>query len=653
MKTKNRIKRNDYNRVLITETLPFETPVIFSNDGLYNKVASFESADDIQKTLISSLVWGEGLSKSINSTNPYLYKVRKNSKEFRRLALLHPMSQWQLKCFYQKYENLILHYCSQSVASIWAPQKIAGSFYSKSSWENINQFKTAAVTLTVIDRYVKHTPSFFSYRGYDRLYKFFISKDYFSLEKKFSVLMTLDVSKCFDSIYTHSLSWAVKDKDFTKSHISVSSTFPQDFDKVIRHGNHNETNGIPIGPESSRIFSEIIFQAIDQRAVAKLEKLIFGVDYTFRRYVDDVFIFADSEDVARLVYEAYADVLVSFNLHANLAKSSILKRPFLTRKSKLIFEAGHETNEFLEKFLEDSGFGVIKPKRIFSQWKLTKSYIESIKVLCFSSSVDYDEVSPFLIAVIAERIKKLVNTDSLENDPEVDGFYLSAIEVLVDVLFFLYSVAPSVASSYKLSTSLILIIRFGNKYLPEHSEKISHRLCSLTTNLLLDQCGKPHAESVDGFVNLEYLNVALSIRELGGNYLLPPEIFNDLFIGKRRLSYFTIISWLFYIRDDVRYKSIRRRLIRLACAKLGKLSDIFMNGENAYLLLDLLSCPFIQDSYKKKWISSLYSVLQKTLPSATTVGEFLASATTGHWQIDWADVDLLNSLEKKELKQAY
>lgn len=120
---------------------------------------SIGTASGIQKTIVDALVLGEGHPKAVNSTNPYLYKVRKNSKEFRRLALLHPLSQWRLKCFYQKYEQLILHYCAQSPASIRSPRKkVAGSFYSKSSWENINQYKKDAITLASLDRYVKHTP---------------------------------------------------------------------------------------------------------------------------------------------------------------------------------------------------------------------------------------------------------------------------------------------------------------------------------------------------------------------------------------------------------------------------------------------------------------------------------------------------------------
>lgn len=653
MKKKNRIKRGDYNRVLITETLPFETPIIFSNDGLYNHVASIGTASGIWKTIVDALVLGEGHPKAVNSTNPYLYKIRKNSNEFRRLALLHPLSQWRLKCFYQKYEQLILHYCAQSPASIRSPRKVAGSFYSKSSWENINQYKKDAITLTSLDRYVKHTPSFFSYFGHDRLYKFFNSRDYFSLEKQFSILTTLDVSKCFDSIYTHSLSWAVKDKEFTKGNISVSSTFAQEFDQTIRHGNHNETNGIPIGPEASRIFAEILFQDIDRRTIAKLSDLKFGIDYVFRRYVDDVFIFAINEVVARRVYEIYADVLVAFNLHANTAKSSTIRRPFLTTKSRLIFEAGIKTNEFLSKFLDEPTAGMLVPKRVFSKWKLTKSYIDSIKSLCSANSASYDEVASFLISVVAERIKKLVNRDLENCEVEVQDDYLAVIEVLVDVLFFLYSVAPSVGASYKLSTSLILVFRFSEKYLPSHVETISHQLYTLASRLLVEQCGKPLVEGIDGFVNLEYLNIVLAIRELGDHHLLPSRILDELFIRNQRLSYFTIVSCLFYIRNDDQYKAIRKKILRSAVSRLGDMSDILMNSEKAYLLLDLLSCPFVPDANKSRWLKSVYSVLQKVQPSNADINAFLAVVCDGHWQVDWQDVDLLNSLEKKELKQAY
>ncbi len=650
---KNLIKRKDYNRVLITETLPFETPIIFSNDGLYQQVSSLDQASAVQKTIIQALVLGEGHPKPVHSTIPYLYKVRKNTQEFRRLALLHPFSQWRVRGFYEKYEQLILHYCAISPASIRSPRRIAGSYYNKSSWENINQYKNGAVAIDKLDRYVKHTPSYFSYHGYDRLYKFFSSRDYFSLEKQFSVLMTLDVSKCFDSIYTHGLSWAVKDKAFTKTHIDVSTTFAQAFDQVIRHGNHNETNGIPIGPEASRIFAEIMFQEIDRRAIGALGAFVFGVDYVFRRYVDDVFIFARNVDTARRVYDTYSDVLMSFNLHANTAKATTIHRPFLTSKSRLIFEAGRQANDFFDKFLFQENRGTLAPKKIYSHWKLTKSYIDSVKSLCSSSGSSYDDVASFLVSVTTERIKQLVNYSSSDKDAIDHNEYASAVEVLLDVLFFLYSVAPSVGASYKLSTSLILVLRFSNRHLPEHSATIAQRIYDLSAALLFEQRGIKHAEGIDGFVHLEYLNIVLAIRELGSTYLLPPEVIDEIFIKGKQLTYFTIISCLFYVRDDQKYACIREVLLKSAREKLSDMSNILMNSEKAYLLLDLLFCPFVSNAQKELWVTSLYKVLQKPKPSSTDMQAFLGAATSIRAQVDWADVDLLNSLEKKELKQAY
>ena len=303
----NFIKHSDFDRVLITETLPYETPIIFSNEGLYNRIKNFESSSEFEQKLIKSLVFGDNPSLPYHSTKPYLYKIRKNALEYRRLALLHPLSQWKLRIFYEDYNKLILYFCNISPASIRAPKAVASSFFSKSSWENIYKYKTASLTSEAIDGWTKHTPSFFSYIGYDRLYKFFKSNDYFSLEKKYQVQMTLDVSKCFDSIYTHSIAWATKDKEFIKSYIKHKcSSFGDDFDAVIRHGNDNETNGIPIGPEVSRLFSEIIFQKIDQQVIKNLSKigLNFNTDYVFRRYVDDVYIFGKDEVIPPFLIES-------------------------------------------------------------------------------------------------------------------------------------------------------------------------------------------------------------------------------------------------------------------------------------------------------------------------------------------------------------
>lgn len=656
-KKKNRslIRKDDYNRTLITETLPFETPIIFSNDGLYERINNIDEADQLHREIIKRLVCGEGEGKT-SYTVPYLYKIRKNSHEFRRLALVHPRSQWKFKEFYQKYETLITYHCSHSPASIRAPNRVASSFYVKNNQENINQYKTGAVSLMSSDKLTRHSPSFFAYRGFDRLYKFFESRDYYDLEKQHSTMVSLDVSKCFDSIYTHTISWAVKDKDFTKQHMPASGTFAAEFDGIMMHANHSETNGIVIGPEISRIFAEIIFQEIDRRAILKVQeryKWQFDNEYTFRRYVDDVFIFSDTPERAESVYNLYADALLEFNLHANTAKRITQTRPFLTKKSRLILAASDEINRFVEKFLvaEDDNKS-LKPKKIYSTFRLTKSFIEATKVLCSYNEVNYDEVSSYLIAVLTERVKKLVAVDSnITDETEADN-YLNATIVLLDILYFLYEVSPSVGSSYKFCTSIILMIRFAKSRLNQHYQTIAQRVYELTEFMLGGQNLRMDS-AVQGFLPLEVLNVLLSARELGSDFLMPETTVEKFFCKGPRQSYFSIVSCLYYIQDDSRYARLRDTIVIEAEALLGDLSDVRSNSEKAYLLLDLLSCRFIEEKPKCTWLMDACKALGVAAPSKAEAEACLKAALAIHSHVNWDEVDLLSTLEKKELKRAY
>src|SRR5690606_30212828 len=113
--------------------------------------------------------------------------------------------------------------------------------------------------------------------------------------KKYNFLYKFDVSKCFNSIYTHSISWAILGKKFSKEIIGKEKeTFGSKFDTLLMDLNYNETNGIIIGPEFSRIFAEIILQSIDLTVLHRIEQqhnLKYKRDYEVFRYVDDYFVF--------------------------------------------------------------------------------------------------------------------------------------------------------------------------------------------------------------------------------------------------------------------------------------------------------------------------------------------------------------------------
>jgi hypothetical protein len=651
-KRPRRIKKSDYLRVVVTETVPYETPVIFSNEGLYNNIKGEHAGPKLWNLLLDNLVTGAKMLTA--STVPFRYKIRHDATSFRRLCLLHPAAQVQIRHFYEKYETLILHFCKRSPASIRAPHSIAGTFYSKSSWENVYQYRADMISEKQIDPFTKYSPSFFSYSGYDRLYKFFDSAEFLDLERRFAFLWSLDVSKCFDSIYTHCLSWALKDKHFTKKHVDSSATFGQAFDGLMQRANHNETHGIVIGPEVSRIFAELLFQTIDCRVIVKLAKkeMEFDRDFSFKRYVDDVFIFARTESVAQAVYSCYDDTLSDFNLRANPLKNDQFKRPFMTKKSRIIREISNVSNEFFDAFLVEQGVAALSPKRIYDRARFTRAFIARVKTILSYNAVPYDEVSSYLISVLTERIKKLVSrgTDGITEENRVH--YRDAIIVLVDVLYFLYAVSPSVAASYKLCTAIIIVTKFAKQNLGSYEHTIKQQIFDLTETLLSNE-GDRQPTMVEGFVHLEALNVILAARELGEHYLLPESIIGSLFRHPGDFSYFAVISCLFYIRDSPEYKGVRRKLIQAIDRGLGNLSEAPRDAETICLFLDVLACPYILPAKKIRWVSQLFHHLELPAPSARDVGELLQVASARPWFVNWGELDLLNSLEKKELKRAY
>lgn len=61
MSAKKYIEKSDYTRVLLTETLPYETPIIFSNDGLYERIKCINDFSEFEKKLVRLLIYGENL----------------------------------------------------------------------------------------------------------------------------------------------------------------------------------------------------------------------------------------------------------------------------------------------------------------------------------------------------------------------------------------------------------------------------------------------------------------------------------------------------------------------------------------------------------------------------------------------------------------
>lgn len=662
-----KLRRLDFARVLLTDTIPYESPVIFSNEGLYVYLTAKSGINPIADDLCKIFVRGvkpfkvDPHKKNAPWTIPYQYLIKKDVGEYRRLALLHPLAQWRLKELYENFADLIIYFCSVSACSIRAPKKVAGSFFRKSAWENINRFKLlGSATISQKDHYSRFSPSFFAYRGYDRIYKFYNSTLFYQLEATFPTHLSLDVSKCFESIYTHSIAWATKSKEFSKSEKQHES-FGSVFDQLMCFSNYGETNGIPIGPESSRIFAEIIFQKIDQlalEAIANKLHLKHEKQYRILRYVDDVFIFARSESEAEEIYKLYSESLRGFNLHPNSAKKALHSRPFSSKKSIGINGAKELVERFEKKFLDRRDFDSTKRAtfvKISNRWSLIRGFIEDVKSLCSKLTEGYGLVANFLIAHLVESLKIVCGANLVKLRPDAltePSIVRDGLIVIFDAIFFLYKVSPSSASSYRLATAIIIgnEVCAGIGYFGDQVRGKIAQHCSDFVNSAKQQI------TSEAILDLESINILLASRVLGPNYQLSPSNLICFFYDKKSsldsATYFQLVSLLWYTRGDDVYRAIEDQALDRIELILRDISSYYLCADVVCLFFDYLTCPHISLERRSDVVKT---VLKRCalFYSDKQILDFLAATESAPFFVDWKQSNLLNILEKKELKQAY
>ena len=128
-KIKKQVIKSDLNRVILTETAPYELPLIISNEGFYERVCKFNIIkSDSSCSYLFKVIDRLFINKD-EPKLPFSYEIIKNSTESRLLSLLHPASQYRAIEFYKDYSSLILEFCNRSPLSLRSPSNYASSYY--------------------------------------------------------------------------------------------------------------------------------------------------------------------------------------------------------------------------------------------------------------------------------------------------------------------------------------------------------------------------------------------------------------------------------------------------------------------------------------------------------------------------------------------
>jgi hypothetical protein len=84
------------------------------------------------------------------------------------------------------------------------------------------------------------------------------------IETTNNFVVSTDISRFYPTIYTHSIAWAAYGKENVKKHRDFyGHSLAERIDSLVRKCNRNQTIGIPIGPDTSRIIADVISARID------------------------------------------------------------------------------------------------------------------------------------------------------------------------------------------------------------------------------------------------------------------------------------------------------------------------------------------------------------------------------------------------------
>jgi hypothetical protein len=135
-----------------------------------------------------------------------------------------------------------------------------------------------------------------------------------------------DIANCYNSIYTHSIAWALHTKPISKKNRYDKKLIGNIIDDYIQDMNNGQTNGLPQDSILMDFIAEIILGYADLKLTEKIKDSI--KDYCILRYRDDYRIFTntqqDAEQITKYITEIIADLGLCLNQHKTKISNQLI-----------------------------------------------------------------------------------------------------------------------------------------------------------------------------------------------------------------------------------------------------------------------------------------------------------------------------------------
>jgi hypothetical protein len=256
--------------------------------------------------------------------------------------------------------------------------------------------------------------------------------------------------------------------------------------------------------------------------------------------------------------------------------------------------------------------------------------------------------------------KEDFNNDEVQENKFKETFINSVAELL-DFIMFLYAVSPRVNTTIKVSSILSKIIKFikhkkiGEKkyFNKDQRDVIFKKIFDDISFILSKNKQKKHTQ-------IESLYLLIIIQNLGVDYRLDQkklfdyfnviEVKNDKYF-EYQLEYWSITVLLFYIKNLKRYKDLRELLKSEIIKKLESYDNIKKNAEAIFLVIDLLSCPYLCENFKRRILDIIPGF--KNQPNIVKINFINKIKQNNNWFTKWSNFDFEKELNTKKSKEVY
>jgi Reverse transcriptase (RNA-dependent DNA polymerase) len=140
----------------------------------------------------------------------------------------------------------------------------------------------------------------------------------YSLE--YSHVLHTDVTDCYGSIYTHSISWALHGLKEAKASRGNGRLLGDRVDDHVRAGRFGQTNGISQGSVLMDFIAELVLGYVDELITSTLGE---AKDFQILRYRDDYRIFTNNDIRAEQILKVVSDQLRTVGMRLGVGKTFI------------------------------------------------------------------------------------------------------------------------------------------------------------------------------------------------------------------------------------------------------------------------------------------------------------------------------------------